>query len=246
MRQLSLSPSPGFGDADLAALYAYPPGPWLRANMVASADGAASIGGVTATLSSAIDRRLSMLLRTLADVILVGAGTVRAEDYGPARPSTRWHQLRGDRPPTPPIAVISARLDLDPASRVFTAAPPHARTIVLTTAQAPADRRAALARHADLITAGEAAVDVKAAVRALAERGYQRMLTEGGPHLLAQLAAAGLLDELCLTIAPLLTGPGAGRIVSGEESPAGPLALTLAHVLEDDGFLLCRYTRKAL
>jgi riboflavin-specific deaminase-like protein len=236
-----LFPSPG--DADLAALYAYPPGPWLRANMVASADGAGSLGGVTATLSSEADRRVFMLLRTLADVILVGAGTVRAEDYGPARPSTRWTGLRDGRPPTPPIAVVSARLDLDPASRVFTEAPPDARTIVITTAQAPRDVRAGLERHADVITAGEAAVDVKAAVRALADRGYQRMLTEGGPHLLGQLATAGLLDELCLTIAPLLAGPGAGRILSGGPSPAGAQAMTLAHVVEDGGFLLCRYTR---
>jgi riboflavin-specific deaminase-like protein len=246
MRQIFPSPDPGsFRDADLAALYAYPPGPWLRANMVASADGAASLGGVTASLSSEADRRVFMLLRTLADVILVGAGTVRAEDYGPARPSTRWPGLRGDRPPTPPIAVVSARLSLNPASRVFTEAPPQARTIVITTAQAPRDVRGELERHADVITAGEAAVDVKAAVRALADRGYQRMLTEGGPLLLAQLATAGLLDELCLTIAPLLAGPGAGRILSGEGSPAGAQPLTLAHVVEDGGFLLCRYTRKA-
>ena len=247
MRQLLPAPAPASpGDADLPALYAYPPGRWLRGNMVASADGAGSLGGVTASLSSGADRQVFALLRALADVILVGAGTVRAEDYGPARRTERWHHLRAGRPPTAPIAVVSARLDLDPAGRVFTGAPPHARTIVITTAQAPADLRAALARHADLITAGEAAVDLDAAVRALADRGYQRVLTEGGPSLLAELAEAGLLDELCLTIAPLLAGPGAGRIVSGEESPGGPLPLTLAHVLEDSGFLLCRYTRKAL
>jgi riboflavin biosynthesis pyrimidine reductase len=246
MRQLFPSPAPGSpGDADLAALYAYPPGRWLRGNMVASADGAASLGGVTAGLSSGADRRVFALLRALADVILVGAGTVRAEHYGPARCSERWHGLRAGRPATPPIAVVSARLHLDPASRVFTEAPPHARTIVITTAQAPTDLRADLARHADVVTAGEAAVDLDAALRALADRGYQRVLTEGGPTLLAQLAGAGLLDELCLTLGPLLAGPGAGRIVSGDPSQGGPLPLTLAHVLEDSGFLLCRYTRKA-
>ncbi len=243
MRQLF--PSPGTVHADLAALYAYPPGRWLRGNMVASADGAASLGGVTASLSSDADRQVFALLRALADVIVVGAATVRAEQYGPARRSELWSGLRAGRAPTAPIAVVSGRLDLDPASRLFTAAPPHARTIVITTAQAPQDLRAGLARHADVITAGEAGVDLNAAVRALADRGYQRLLTEGGPHLLAQLAAVGLLDELCLTIGPLLAGPGAGRIVSGDPSPAGPLPLTLAHVLEDSGFLLCRYTRKA-
>ena len=244
MRQLF--PSPGLPDPDLAALYAYPPGPWLRGNMVASADGAASLGGVTASLSSEADRQVFLLLRALADVILVGAGTVRAEGYGPARRSRHWPHLRADRPATPRIAVVSARLDLDPESRLFTEAGPDARTIVITSASAPQDLRASLARHADVITVGEAAIDLKAAVRALADHGHHRMLTEGGPHLLGQLAAAGLLDELCLTIGPLLAGPGADRIVTGHPFPAGPLPFTLAHVLEDSGFLLCRYTRQNL
>ena len=126
---------------------------------------------------------------------------------------------------------------------------PYARTIVITTAEAPADRRAELARHAEVIVAGEEAVDLKAAVSALAERGYRGMLAEGGPHLLAQLLEAQLLearllDELCLTIGPLMTGPGANRIVAGALPTVPPLPLTLAHVLEDDGFLFCRYTRK--
>ncbi len=240
MRQIFPSPAAP-GDVDLAALYAYPPRRWLRGNMVASADGAASLGGVSASLSSEADRQVFGLLRALADVILVGAATVRAEHYGPARRSRLWSHLRA-RPATPTIAVVSSRLDLDPSSRMFTEAPPDARTIVITTAQAPHDLRMGLARHADVITAGEAHVDLFAAVRALADRGHQRMLTEGGPHLLAQLAAAGLLDELCLTIGPQLAGPGANRIVSGNPFPSGPLPLALGHVLEDGGFLLCRYT----
>ncbi len=242
MRQIF--PSPGPGDVDLPGLYAYPPRRWLRGNMVASADGAASLGGVSASLSSDADRQIFGLLRALADVILVGAATVRAEHYGPARRSRLWSHLRAGRPATATIAVISARLDLDPSSRMFTEAPPDARTIVITAAQAPHDLRTGLERHADVITAGEAHVDLSAAVRALADRGYQRMLTEGGPHLLAQLAAAGLLDELCLTIGPQLAGPGANRIVSGDPFPSGPKPLALGHVLEDAGFLLCRYTSK--
>ena len=229
---------------DLPALYAYPDGQWLRANMVSSADGAASLNGVTAGISSDTDRRVFVLLRTLSDVILVGAGTVREEGYKPARTRELWTDLRVGRTPTPPIAVVSARLDLDPDGPLIAGAPPHARTIVITTARAPADRRAGLARHADVIVAGDESVDLKAAVSALAECGYQRMLTEGGPHLLAQLAGAGLLDELCLTIGPLLAGPGASRIVAGAASAPPPAPLTLAHVLEDDGFLLCRYTKK--
>ncbi|MGH3202735.1 MAG: dihydrofolate reductase family protein, partial [Streptosporangiaceae bacterium] len=111
-------------------------------------------------------------------------------------------------------------------------------------AQAPADRRAALEERADVIVAGQETVDLKAAVAALAERGHRRMLSEGGPRLLAQIAAAGLLDELCLTIGPLLAGPGADRILAGQQGAASAERLTLAHVLEDNGFLFCRYTRK--
>jgi riboflavin biosynthesis pyrimidine reductase len=231
-------------DTDLAGLYAYPPGPWLRANMVSSADGAAQLGGVTSGLSSQADRHLFALLRTLADVIVVGAGTARAERYAPVRQHELWPDLRPGRTPTPPIAVITARLDLDPASRLIRSAPPSARTIVITTAQAPADRRAALDGLADVIVAGHETVDLKAAVTALAERGHRRMLAEGGPHVLAQIAAAGLLDELCLTIGPLLAGPGADRILASPRPAASAQPLTLAHVLEDGGFLFCRYTRK--
>ncbi len=232
------------GDPDLAELYAYPDGPWLRANMVSSADGAASLEGASAGLSSDTDRRLFALLRTLSDVILVGAATVRTERYKPARPQEAWRDLRSGRAPTPPIAVVTRRLDLDPDSPLITAAPPDARTIVITTSGAPRDLRAALEPHADVIIAGEETVDFKAAAAALAERGHRRLLAEGGPHLLAELLGAGLLDELCLTVGPLMAGPGASRIVAGARPAAAPLPLDLAHVLAEDGFLFCRYTRK--
>jgi riboflavin biosynthesis pyrimidine reductase len=240
---------------DLAGLYAYPDpssGLWLRANMVSSADGAAALAGATKALSSDTDRHVFALLRTLSDVIVVGASTVRTEHYGPVRTRELWRHLREGRTPTPPIAVVTRHLDLDPQSPLIADAPPDARTIVITSAASPADRRAALAGCADVIVAGEQDVDLTAAVSALAERGHQRLLAEGGPHLLGQLVEAGLLDELCLTIGPLLAGPGASRIVAGAApsstgpSSTGPAAeprpLALAHVLEDDGFLFCRYT----
>jgi riboflavin biosynthesis pyrimidine reductase len=241
MRQIYAAP---LGDAELAALYAYPAEPWLRANMVASVDGAASLDGVTKGLSSQADKRLFALLRTLADVIVVGAATVRAEKYAPVRQHELWPDLRPGRAPTPPIAVITARLDLDPSSRLIADAPAWARTIIITTAQAPADRRAALEGQADVIVAGQDSVDLKAATAALAERGHRRMLAEGGPHLLAQIAEAGLLDELCLTISPVLAGPDGNRILAGPLPGGSPQPLALAHVLEDDSYLLCRYTRK--
>src|SRR5215471_8894646 len=241
-------------DAALAGLYAYPdpaspPGRWVRANMVASLDGAATLDGRTRGLSSEADEQVFALLRALSEVILVGAGTTRAEHYGPVRPESeglRWAWLRDGRTPSAPIAVVTRALGLDLASPLLADAPPHARTIVLTTEAAPAERRAAVARTAEVIVAGEAMVDMMAAADALAGRGYQRVLCEGGPHLLAQVAGEGLLDELCLTLSPLLAGPGADRIMTGglPLPGGGAQPFTLKHALEAEGFLLCRYARE--
>jgi riboflavin biosynthesis pyrimidine reductase len=244
----------GPGLAEIARLYAYPPAvtrrgrPWLRANMVASADGAATVQGRSGGLSGEADRQVFSVLRSLADVIVVGAGTARAEKYRPVRDTEAWEQLREGRPPTPPIAVITRSLGLDPDDPLLTEAPPHASTIVLTTEAAPAGRRAAAARHADVVVAGRDLVSPDAVVRVLAERGHQRILIEGGPHLLGQVAAAGLLDELCLTLSPLLAGGRADRILApgptgGDDIPAAQGDLSLAHVLADSGYLLCRYLR---
>ncbi|MGE5290276.1 MAG: pyrimidine reductase family protein [Micromonosporaceae bacterium] len=236
------------GTVDLAAAYAYPPElgearrRWLRASMVASVDGAATLKGLSGGLSAEEDRRLFHLLRGLADVVLVGAGTVRAEGYSPARPRDEWAGLRTGRPPSPPIAVMTRMLDVDLSGPMFTEAPPHARTIVVTTEAAPARRRAEAARHADIVIAGTNHVDLPAAIAALSGRGLCRILAEGGPHLLGQLAAADLLDELCLTVSPLLVGGAAFRIMAGSTLPS-PRRLRLAHVLESGGSLFCRYVR---
>jgi riboflavin biosynthesis pyrimidine reductase len=254
VRQIYPDADPAVTDDDelLARRYAYPPGPsggepwarpWVRANMVASADGAAAVEGRSGGLGSAADRKLFYVLRSLADVILVGGGTARAEKYKPARQSVTVPALRADRPPTPPIAVVSASLDLDPASPLLAQAPGWARTIVLTTAAAPADRRAALARVATVIEAGEKRVEADLALDALAGLGHGRILTEGGPRLLGHITAAGRLDDLCLTIGPLLAGGGESRILAGAPLPDGPVPLTLAHVLAEDGSLFCRYLR---
>ena len=233
----------------LAGLYAYPPGisagrPWVRANMIASADGAASLDGKSGGLGGPADRLLFSVQRGLADVILVGAGTARAEKYGPARADPLLAGLRGQRPPTPPIAVLSARLDLDPDSPLLTQAPPDARTIVLTTQAAPAGRRAAVAAHAQVIVAGADRVTAGQAVGALAGLGHAAILCEGGPGLLGQIAAAGLLDELCLTISPVLAGGAAGRILAAaDDAPGLPEELALDGVLADGAYLFCRYAR---
>ncbi|GII62604.1 hypothetical protein Skr01_26890 [Sphaerisporangium krabiense] len=233
-------PTPA-GEADLAEAYAYPRDHWLRLNMVAGADGGAWLKGVSKGLSGPGDRRVFHVLRGLADVVLAGASTVRTEGYGPARPGPSWPALREGRPPVPPIAVVTRKLDLDLGGPLFTGAEPAARTIVITTESAPADRRAEAARNAEVIVAGAERVDLALAVEALRERGLGRVLCEGGPRLNAQLAAAGQVDELCLTISPVLTGGDAARILNG---PASFVRLALAHVLEEDGFLFCKYTRE--
>jgi riboflavin biosynthesis pyrimidine reductase len=230
----------------LGALYAYPAAagvaPWLRASMVASVDGAASLGGRSGGLSGDADRLVFSVLRSLADVILVGAGTARAEGYRPVRPGEVWAALREGRAPVPPIAVVTGKLDLNDQAPLMAGSAEGARTIVLTTEAAPAARRAAVARRADVVVAGRDTVSPAAAVAALAARGLRRVLVEGGPGLLGQITAAGLLDEVCVTVSPVLEGGHAGRILApgGEGAVAG---LGLAHVLEDHGFLLCRYLR---
>jgi riboflavin biosynthesis pyrimidine reductase len=240
---LLLTPAEGELDDDaLARLYAYPRERWLRANMVSSADGAGFLDGRSGGLSSAADRRLFGLLRALADVVLVGAGTARTEGYGPAKRRTALAALRAGRTPTPPIALVTRTLKLDLTVPLFTEAPPDARTIVITCATSPGAARAEAARVADVIVAGDLAVDLDEAMAALRERGLGRVLCEGGPHLLGQVAAAGLLNELCLAVSPLLAGPGPLRITAGSPFPAQPM--TLASVVTDDGFLFCRYLAK--
>jgi riboflavin biosynthesis pyrimidine reductase len=246
----------------LAGLYRYPAAdeqavrPWVRANMVTSADGAATLDGRSGGLSGHPDQVVFSVLRSLADVILVGAGTARIEQYRPVQLAETWPSLRAGRPATPPIAVITRQMTgLDPDGPLLAAASGPARTIVFTTEAAPADLRARAARTAEVIVAGPDLVGPDAIIRALAERGYRRVLTEGGPRLLAQIVAAGLLDDLCLTISPVLVGGWAGRIVTappaggqragrpGPPGQLGPAGLRLAHVLEDSGHLLCRYLR---
>ncbi|MDP9452539.1 MAG: dihydrofolate reductase family protein [Actinomycetota bacterium] len=205
--------------------------PWVLANMVASVDGRAAVQGRTARLSAAADREVFMLLRTLADVVLVGAGTVRAERYGPVRGGGR-----------PPVAVVSRSLDLDWTSPLFSeAARP---TEILTCAAADPARRARAAEVAEVIVAGEEQVDIRQALAELGARGQEVVLCEGGPHLLGELVAADLVDELCFTLAPLLAG-GAEPPLIVAPSLDPPRPLRMASLVEDDGALLARYVREA-
>jgi riboflavin-specific deaminase-like protein len=223
---------------DLEAAYAYPTDrPWLRANMVASIDGAAADAeGRSAGLSGPADKRVFRVLRGLSDGVLVGAGTVRQEGYRAARPRPEYAQQRADagQGPAPALVIVSGGLDLDLAGPLFDGA---VRSIIVTT-DAAAQRVPAAADVADVLVAGTDRVDLAVALAALHERGLTRLLCEGGPSLLAQVAAAGLLDELCLTVAPRLVGGEAPRVLAGL-----PVALgaELSQLLEEDGFLFSRY-----
>jgi riboflavin biosynthesis pyrimidine reductase len=230
MRRLSPDPTE---EVDLRTAYAVDAPRHVRANFVASADGSVSLEGKSGTLGNAADRELFHVLRAMSDVVLVGAGTARVENYGGAR------EVDGH---IPPIAVVSRSLGFDPQARLFTdtLVPP----IVLTCAAAPQERRDALAEIADVVVAGDEDVDMQVALDTLAERGLNHVECEGGPHLLGWLIAAGLLDELCLTLAPVIAGGSAGRIVAGLQTQVAD-RLQLLHALEDDGYLFLRYSTAA-
>jgi riboflavin biosynthesis pyrimidine reductase len=227
-------------ETELAEMYRYPQtSPWLRANMVTSLDGAATYEGEVSPLGGAADQKVLSLLRGLSDVVIVGAGTIRVEGYGPMPPQESWRALRAGRPPAPPLAIVSARLDLDFDAPVFTSA--YTRPYVITCESAPAERRKAASRHAEVLVCGDLIADVGTALDALASRGMTRQLSEGGPRLLAQIAAAGRLDELCLTVSPRLVGGSESRIVNGPRIE--DVSLRLDQVFTEDGFLFTRYVR---
>ncbi|MFI1356680.1 pyrimidine reductase family protein [Streptomyces sp. NPDC020898] len=235
---------------ELAAAYAYPervngrPEAWLRANMVSTLDGAAQHDGRSQPISSATDMRVFGTLRALADVVLVGAETVRQEGYRPARARAEFAAARAaaGQAEAAAVAIVSASLELDFSLPLFTS--PLVPTLILTGAAAAPDRVAAAEKAgAQVVVAGDGmGVDPARAVQALVGLGHTRLLSEGGPRLLGQLVAAGVLDELCLTISPMLTVGDAQRI-SGGPSVQVPRRFELVSLLEEAGFLFSRYCR---
>src|SRR6266516_5692758 len=157
--------------------------PGLRLNFVTSVDGAVEIEGVSKGLQTPADNRVFALLRRFPDALLVGAGTLRQEGYGPVRldePRRSWRTGHG-LSPYPRLVVASRRLDLDPTHPALHDAP--VRPVILTCASAPPDRHRSLASVADVLVHGDDEVDLRAAVADLRERGLGTILSEGGPHL---------------------------------------------------------------
>jgi 5-amino-6-(5-phosphoribosylamino)uracil reductase len=209
----------------------------LRAGFVLSVDGGISVDGQAGGLHTPSDNAVFHALRSVADAVLVGAGTARRENYGPVviRPhGAKWRRAHA-RSAAVPLVVVSRRLDLDPAARCFSAG----RAIVLTCESSPEENRRALEQVADVLVCGDDEVDLPKAVTALHDRGLPRLLCEGGPTLLGELQAAGLVDELCLTVSPHLVGLAPGLLPT---QLAAPVPLILRSVVDgEDGALLCRW-----
>lgn len=237
MRRLLPDPGP-LDDGDLVEAYRVPAGRHLRVNFVASLDGSVTVDGRSGGLGSPGDRRIFQVLRALADVVLVGHGTASAEGYRPVTPDSPVGRLRASigRPPTASIAVVSRRASLDPASGLATGA--VSPTILVTCAAADAGRREALAAAGvTVLVCGDDDVDLPLAVDRLAELGHEQVLCEGGPTLFRDAVAAGLVDELDLSIAPALVGDE-HRLLRGLPHA---VRLELRQLLEEDGLLYTRY-----
>jgi riboflavin biosynthesis pyrimidine reductase len=209
-------------DTEIARLYAYPETdrPWVRSNFVATLDGAAhGADGVSGALGGDADQQVFGVLRSLADVVLVGAGTARDEGYGPAEV---------------PIALVTRSLDVPEDLLV-------PGTVVITTADAPADRLDALRDAVDVIALGDGTIDWPGVLASLDARGWRHVLCEGGPSLHGELTALDLVDEVCLTIAPVLAAGPAPRIAHGDDAVDRPM--TLGHAVAVDDVLLTRWVR---
>lgn len=212
--------------------------------MVTSVDGAVSVDGRSGGLGGAADGVAFRRLRDACDAILVGAGTVRAEDYGPPRasPDRAAARVAGGAAPGPQLLVVTARADLHPGARLFRARRDAGvpAPIVVTRELAPPGAVEALRRVAEVVSFGRDEVDLEATLRWCASRGWRRVLCEGGPALAGALLADDLLDEVFVTVAPTLVGGDAGRIVtSPPDIPHADLELIEVH--EHGGELLLRY-----
>lgn len=214
---------------------------WVTGHMVAGLDGTAAIDGRVGALSTEPDQALFRRMRQIADVVLVGAETVRREGYAPIRldeDAQAQRQARGQSA-TPPVAVVSRSLDLDWSASVFAAAPADSRTLVITCATADPSRLAAAEQVATVVVAGQERVEPAAAMQALADLGHEVVLCEGGPRWLGELVAADRLDELCLSVSPLMGGDPLP--VSVTPQGAGIAQFELRSAMVEENTLFLRY-----
>jgi riboflavin-specific deaminase-like protein len=213
--------------------------PWLMLNMVTSVDGATAVNHGSTRLSDGDDRTLFHALRAVPDVILVGAGTVRAEDYRPVKIGDDTMETRRAMGMTskPRLAIVSGRLDLDADAKVFT--DPDNQPVVITRASADPGKIEELSAVAEIVTLPD--VDAESIIGSLSSAKV--ILCEGGPTLNGQLAQAGLVDEINWTISPQLVSGDSKRILCGEVlSP--PTRMRLDRALKGEWSLFLRYLRE--
>ena len=219
--------------------------PWLLANMIASIDGGTAVDGLSGQLGGPADMTMFGALRAIADVIVVGASTVRQEKYQtPMNKDAVTERMARGQTAHPRLAVISASLSLTTDLALFTN--PDNRPYVLTTGTAPAERRAALSEVAEIIEAGHDTVELAVALKALHQLGAKTVLSEGGPSINGQLIAADLVDEWNLSLSPRLLGGDSRRAAIGPLPEGPPVAMDLQRVWTDDNLLFCRWTRTGL
>ncbi|WP_375003256.1 dihydrofolate reductase family protein [Aeromicrobium sp. CTD01-1L150] len=216
-------------------LYAYPTSerPWVRTNFVTTIDGSVTDeGGVSGSLGGEVDHQAFTIMRSLADVVLVGAGTTRAEGYGPIDPADLDSSLPAAR--VPQLAVVTRSLRVPqplcvPGVMVVTAADEDAPGVTVL-------REVGV----EVLTGDGQKVDWPAVLGTWASRGLRRILCEGGPTLHGELISQDLVDEICLTIAPVLTT--GGPAMTRHPTPA-QLGFRLGHAVPQDDVLLTRWVR---
>ena len=239
---------------DLAELYPWPDEPWLRTMMVMTLDGATvGIDGRSGSISGSADKRVFMETRRLSDAILVGAGTIRAERYKPMRVKPEWQTARSEAglAPAPRIVVISGRLDLPWDEPMFAES---ALGVVVVTSRSVDSHRLAVAREfAEVWQIGDHEVDLASAVAMMREHGLARIVCEGGEALLNSLILAQLVDEMDLTVSPVLAGAGylndpgsQAQVLARAEGSDRFARFAASHTFMDEGFTFCKFLRKPL
>ncbi len=212
-------------------------------NMISSADGASAIDGVSAPLGNPSDQVVFSAVRACADWIVAAADTVRIERYQLPRPSQTAQRARlaAGRCEQPGLAVVSSSLNLALDLPLFADQRPNDRKpLILTGQDAEPEAMQALADVAEVVRLASPQPQPAEILAVLMSRGANVVLSEGGPSFNAQLADAGLIDELCLSLAPLIAGGPSTRIVHGSLQSL-PLKLHIDHLLEEDDTLFFRY-----
>jgi riboflavin biosynthesis pyrimidine reductase len=242
MRSLPLDVT-ALGAVDLAAAYPWPADrPWTRVAMLRSLDGGvAGADGRSRSISSVTDRAVLGEIRRLADAIVVGAGTVRDEPYGPLRPDPATVEERGalGLAPAPGFVVVSASLDLPLGAPMFTGS--GVRPVVVTADDADPQARARVGDVADVVALPRSELGGRGISAALHARGLRRLLCEGGPGLLRTFTADDAVDEIDLTLAPVMPASH-GAPDRGNAAPL-PSGFRLVGLLEHESFLFARYLR---